>query len=103
MRLKILVSKDVVEKWVRSFQKSVSSKDNVLVLVLDNCDFHIHVTHTRSDNRSSYIHVVNHFIVEITLVCCVMANSLWTEISNKAFGKWMKATPDESELFSQGC
>jgi len=103
MRLKIVVSKEVVENWVKSFKKTVDSADNMLVLVFDNCDFHLHVTHTRSDHRSSYIHIINRFVVEIPHVSHVLAKDLWNEISNKAFGKWMRATPDESELFSEKC
>ena len=88
MRLKILVSKEVVENWVMSFKKEVSHSDNILVFVLDNCDFHLHVTHTRSDHRSSYIHLINSFVVEIPYVSHVLAKDLWQEISNEDFGKW---------------
>ena len=103
MRLRILVSKEVVENWVRSFKKIISASDTMLVLVFDNCDFHLHVTHTCSNHRSSYIHLINSFIVEIPHVSRVLAKDLWNEISNKAFGRWMKATADESEQFSESC
>lgn len=104
LRLKIIASKEVVEKWVRKHIKSISSsKNSVLVYVFDNCSFSLHVTHVRSDHRSSYIHVLNRFIVEIPQACKVLSRNLWKEVTSEKFGKWIHPTPMEAENFAEYC
>lgn len=40
-RLKIVVSKEVVEKWIKQHPKDVSSTDSFLIYTFDNCDFKV--------------------------------------------------------------
>ena len=104
MRLKIIFSKATVEKWIKLHPKTVStSADSVLVFVFDNCSFRLHVAHTRSDHRSSFIHVINQYIAELPHRCMVQAGSLWREVSVNDFGKLIQPSPVDSENFARKC
>jgi len=43
-RLKIVVAKDTVEKWVKQHTKELKSTETVLWFVFDNCNFYLNTT-----------------------------------------------------------
>jgi hypothetical protein len=85
-RLKIIVSKAVVEKWVMKFGDVKISEKFVLILSLDNCDFFKHKSHITSLNRSNYIHIITSFIVEIPLVVDIPTSAIWNYVNRAEFG-----------------
>ncbi len=99
-RLKIVVSKESVEKWMKMYKKQVENEDSVLFYVFDNCNFHLHVSKVRSDHRSSYLNIINHFIVELPIQLEVSAILLWQNVDRKKFGEWLASTNDESNTWA---
>ena len=100
-RLKIVISKESVEKWIRSYKKEVKSKNSVLFYVFDNCNFRLNVTNVKSDHRSSYLNIINHFIVELPVSLSVTAKQLWQNVDRKVFGEWLSSSNDESLIWTR--
>ena len=85
-----------MEKWIKQHQKDVSSQSSVLLFVFDNCNFHLNVTKRTSDHKSSYLNLINRFIVEIFETVEITAKTLWNNVDRKTFGEWLSSTNDES-------
>ena len=66
-RLKVVVSKEVVEKWITSFKKELRSNKSLLFSVLDNCDMKLHVTRVRTHNRTQMKHLISRYITFISI------------------------------------
>ena len=75
-RLKIVVAKDTVEKWVKQHTKELKSTETVLWFVFDNCNFHLNATNRTHNHKSSYLNIITQFIVEIPLIPKVLACNL---------------------------
>ena len=80
-RLRIVVSKQVVESWVKSHVKKIKSDESFLIVSFDNCSWNLHVTHTRSDNRSMFMHIITWFVVEIEEFLLLPAEELWMNVN----------------------
>lgn len=88
-RLKVLASKDTVEKWIKSYKKQVTSKSSSLFYVFDNCNFRLNVATVRSNYRSSFLNIINQFLVEIPEELEIPAASLWQTVDRGTFGAWL--------------
>jgi hypothetical protein len=102
-RLKIVVAKDTVEKWVKQFTKTVKSTDSILWFVFDNCNFYLHKTKVTSTNKGSYLNTITQFIVEIPKRSSVFAINLWQNIDRVSFGTWIQSNNDNSLEFVSKC
>ena len=60
-RLKIVVSKEVVEKWIKSIKKQLRSTHSFLFHVVDNCDMKLHVSRVRSTHRTEMKHLISRY------------------------------------------
>lgn len=95
-RLKIVISKDRVERWIKKYKKEVQSKTSVLFYVFDNCNFWLNVTKVRSDHRSTFLNIINHFIVELPIEFSIKTKKIWVDVDRKVFGEWLSSSNDES-------
>ena len=80
-RLRIVVLKQVVESWVKSHVKEIKSDESFLIVSFDNCSWNLHVTHTRTDNRSTFMYIITWFVVEIKEVLLIPAEKLWINVN----------------------
>ena len=94
-RLKLVVSKEVVERWVKRCKKVLVSKRSLLMHVIDNCDVKNHKTFVRSDNRTEMINLLNRFVVEVHSELTVTADELWSDVDRNDFGMWIQSNNDE--------
>ena len=90
-RLHIVVSKQVVESWVKSHVKKIKSDESFLIVSFDNCSWNLHVTHTQSDNRSMFMHIIMWFVVEIEEFLLLPAEELWIDVNRIEFGHWLQS------------
>lgn len=58
-RLRLVVSKEVIEKWIRSHSRKEISKDTFLIHIIDNLDIRQHVTRVRTGHRSEMMHLLS--------------------------------------------
>jgi hypothetical protein len=100
-RLRIVISKEAVEKWIQAHKKKVRSETSVLFYVFDNCNFWLNVTKVRSDHRTSYLNIINHFIVELPVSLKIKAKRLWQNVDRKLFGEWLSSSNDDSLGWTQ--
>ena len=84
--LRIVVSKQVVESWIKSHVKEIKSDESFLIVSFDNCSWNLHVTHTRTNNRSMFMHIITWFVVEIKEVLLIPAEELWMNVNQIKFG-----------------
>jgi hypothetical protein len=100
-RLRVVVHKDTIKKYMNANVKFITSLVSVLAFVLDNCDYRIHVTHVRTENRTEVLNTINQFVMELPcLPIAVAARDIWMRFSDADFSKWIAATATESETFS---
>ena len=64
--LKVVASKEVVEKWIKSFKKNLHSNNSFLFHVVDNCDIKLHVTKVRTTHRTQMMHLVSRYDFMLT-------------------------------------
>ena len=102
-RLKVVVSKEVVEKWVGLYEKSIKFENSILVLVFDNCDFKKRVTHVRNDFRTTMLHIITQLVLEIPVVVDVPSRDIWCDVDRQDFGMWIQSTSDDALHFANKC
>lgn len=100
-RLRLVMSKEVLERWVLRWDKSVQSSTSVLFFVFDNCNFHLHATRVRTDNRSRYLNIIVQFVIEVFNTVEVGANVLWLNVSRVQLSNWIASSYDESLEFTR--
>jgi hypothetical protein len=96
LRLKILASKDSVEKWIKKYQKKVQSTTSLLFYVFDNCNFRLNVSAVKSNYGSSFLNIINHFIVELSEAVEIPARELWQKVNREEFKEWISPSFDET-------
>ena len=84
-RLKIISSREKVEKWLQSQPEPEVSGESDLLFSFDNCDFFRHVTHVRSDHRSTYIHCATQYVVLLSKRVVVSTANLWRRVLDDDF------------------
>ena len=100
-RLKIVVSKDTVERWITKYNKELEHNDSLLFMVFDNCNFSLNVTKRRSDHKSEFLNIINQFIVEVTSVRGMRVDKLWHNVNRVEFGEWLVPSNEESLDFAK--
>ena len=95
-RLRIVHAKQTVEKWVRSYTKELSFEHSTLFFSFDNCDFRQHVTHTRSEHRSTYLHIITQYILEVEEGVRIRTDELWRSVDRLQFGHWIQSSAVEA-------
>ena len=102
-RLRIVVSKDTVKKWIAMHTKELKSPASILFYVFDNCNFHLHVTRVYTTHGSSFLNLITHFIVEIPHFMDVAASEVWKAAAGDDkvdFGNWLQSNSDNSNAWS---
>jgi hypothetical protein len=102
-RLRIIVAKKTVENWVRRQQKKIESDSSFLIFSFDNCDFKNHVTHTQSGHRSSMIHIISQYVLEIPTYLDIPAAAVWRDVNRVNFGVWLQSSDFAVRKFSNQC
>ena len=102
-RLRILVARQTVEAWVKNQTKQLKFENSVLILSFDNCDFKKHVTHVRSDHRTTMLHVITQFVIEIGVEVDIPAVDVWFDVDRIEFGEWLQSNAVEARTFAETC
>jgi hypothetical protein len=92
MRLRIVPSRTVIANWVKSQPLHKIDPEKILLYSFDNCDIHQHVTHVRTEHRSTMLHLVTQFVLEIPCTSAISAADLWKTYSVSNFANWVQAS-----------
>jgi hypothetical protein len=102
-RLRIIVSKATVEKWVNMYSKFEISEELMLLFSLDNCDFFKHRTHPQINLRSTFYHIITSFLVEIPVKLDIPTVDIWQYMQKADFGHWLQEHDAEVRKWADTC
>ena len=93
-RLRILPSKEIVEKWLKNLPPPQMEINSIKILALNNCDKKIHVSHVRKEHRSKMLHLINWFIIETLVESTLWSSEVWGANNMVNFRHYVQGTPD---------
>lgn len=84
-RLKLIVSRKVVEDWVNSQSIPEIAENDNMFFSFDNCDFYRKVANVRSNHKSSYLHTATQFFLNLGAGPSVPASQILDAIDEEDF------------------
>ncbi len=76
-RLKIIPTRGIVEKYLKSLPPPDVSGQNMLIVHFDTCDIYRHVTKRYTSWQSDYLHMCTRLVFEVPRVIKVPLNKVW--------------------------
>jgi hypothetical protein len=102
-RLRIVTSRDTIEKYVNAHPKIEISQLLCLIFSFDNCDFWKKVTHMRTCNQSEMIHVINAFLMHFRGCASMPVDELYEELDAAWFGDYIQGNGESVQDLANLC
>lgn len=88
-RFRICPAPSTVEKYLHEQPPSNMLEQQALMIVLDNCDFWIRITHPREEKLSVILHTINWAVFSIGEPEIVRRGALWKHYDVDFFAAWV--------------
>lgn len=100
-RLRIVTSKEVIEKWVKLNSEITVSDSCALFFSFDNCDFKKHVTHVRKEHRTLMLHIITQYLLQVPVDFEIPSLDIWNDVDRLEFGHWVQSHNDAAISFAE--